>query len=194
MALKDINLLDPEALGRRLMMRHLGFWMGCLMAVLVTVGAVHLQIGALLSHQKNKAILRGDQTQLASTMAELKRLHGDVETQNQQFAAARSIIGGPPYAKVLERLADRLNASTWLTQLTIEHGKPGEPQVAMNITGFACSHDDLGEFLNQLSQERLFRGVTLRSSRGAETQPQAYLCGTAAKLIQFQIDCQIPRG
>jgi predicted helicase len=63
----------------------------------------------------------------------------------------------------------------------------------IEIYGNTLTNDDLGSFLTQLSAESMFNKIILKYSK--ETQITKMLEDQKApiKVIQFQIDCEIPR-
>jgi len=193
MALREINLLDPDKVRRRALIRHLSFWAACLLSGLLIIGAVHLQARAVLA-QKQAGLLQGNtQGGLAVAVAEFKRLQAELDNINQQHGAIKALIRDPAYSRILAVLSDRMNASTWLTQLQVDSGNLKNPNIQVTLTGYSCSHETLGDFLNRLAAERLFRAVQLRYAREIVALPGQSPCG-APSLIQFQIESQLPKG
>jgi Tfp pilus assembly protein PilN len=193
MALREINLLDPDWVRRRALIRHLCFWGVCLIAGLMLISAVHFQGRAVLAKKKAGMLLGSTQTQLAVAGDEFKRLQAELDVLNQQHGAIKAIIRGPAYSRILVVLSDRMNASTWLTQLQVDSGKFEDPNVQVMLTGLSCSHEALGDFLNRLAADRFFLAVQLKYTREMEAQPGQSPCGTPS-LIQFQITSQVPKG
>lgn len=193
MALRDINLLDPDWVRRRTLTRHLSFWAVCLLAGLALIGAVHLQVHSALAKKKAGMSLGSAQNRLAAAGDAFKRLQAELDALNRHHGAVKAIIRGPAYSNILLALSDRMNASTWLTELQVSSGRSEDPAVGVMLTGSSCSHEALGDLLNRLAADRFFSEVRLKYTREIEAATGRSPCGTPS-LIQFQITGQVPKG
>ena len=88
-------------------------------------------------------------------------------------------------------LSDIINEQTWLTQLNIDSGLEEETTASLKLTGFSFSAEELGNFLNQLTAEPLFKTVVLRQAREYETVQLSKNAHAPVRLIQFNIESNI---
>jgi Tfp pilus assembly protein PilN len=86
-----------------------------------------------------------------------------------------------------------MNKATWLSQLAIESGLDEQTQTSLRLTGFSFSAEELGNFLNQLSNEAMFKNVVLERLTEAETSGLYKNRQQSIRLIQFQIACRVPK-
>lgn len=140
-------------------------------------------------------------------MAELKQKHQDLgvkineirliqvelDRMRQEQAGLENITLAAPYSQIFAKLADIMNEDTWLSQLTIESGREEESSIRLKLTGFSFSADELGSFLQQLTNEPLFREVVLQSARENVNSQFSKGSGKAVRVIQFNIECKISK-
>jgi hypothetical protein len=88
-----------------------------------------------------------------------------------------------------------MNDYTWLTELKAEEKKGDDDEdlsvVAVQLKGFSYSNEDLGNFIIQLSADRLFKGVVLDYAKEAASRRTKNGMAMPDSLIEFQIDCQV---
>lgn len=197
MALREINLIPDDILHRQKVLRHLGLWLGCLTVALFLLCGFYLyQAHAFHVQKRVLASVKDMDSRLGATIEEISQLQEALESLRQRQTALETISRNPPYYRIFVHVASILNDSTWLKQLTIGSGEDEEKEEAiiLELTGFSFSSDELGNFLNQLTSEPLFKAVLLRYARETsmgQWQPQA---DAPAKLIQFEVECTISRG
>ena len=196
MALRDINLVPAPQLEKRHLIRHLLFWSGCLAAVLVLIALLYWGQFYLIETQKLSLTQTGNVAlALQSKVENVRRLQADQEKLNQQKAVMDAIIKkNQSYSLVLFQLSRLMNNNTWLAQLTISGGKEKESADRLLLTGFSLSNEYLGDFLTRLSQDPLFKNVVLKFVQEGEKENTKQQMNRPAHLIQFQIECSLPRG
>lgn len=194
MALREINLIPEEIQARRDLLRHLCFWTGCLVISLTLIWGFHLyQAPVLQAKQQTVAKLKDMHKHLGAKIDEIRRIQQELNRLKQQQAGLETITKSEPYSRVFAKLADIMNKRTWLTQLTIDSGTAQEAEVSLRLTGFSLSNDELGNFLNQLSAEAMFKAVVLQHAREYEMSQRNKNARRPLRLIQFQIECNISR-
>ena len=111
---------------------------------------------------------------LAAKMDGIKKMRADLESLHQKKLNLENISKGPAYTFILARLVQAVNRDTWLTQLTLDRRNREGDGMLIQLSGFSSDNDTLGDFLNRLSIEPLFKNVLLKyareisnSSRGA---------------------------
>jgi hypothetical protein len=99
-----------------------------------------------------------------------------------------------PYSRVFFRLADIMNRDTWLTQLAIDSSKEKEGRIRLELAGFSYSNEELGNFMNQFSDQSLFKDVQLKYAKETKIKLPNQLAAQPVRLIQFGIECRIDTG
>ncbi|MFC1824073.1 PilN domain-containing protein [Thermodesulfobacteriota bacterium] len=192
MALREINLVPTDILNKYHLRRHLLFWAGCLLAVCVMVSGFHFyQTSIALAQKSPSAGLEDTDKKLASKMDEIKKLRVELDTLHQEKANLEKLNKGPAYSYILSRLVLIINKFTWLTQLTLDRKAQEGNDLLLRINGFSSRNEALGDFLNRLSGEPLFRSVLLKYAR--EINNASEMEANPQDLIQFQIDCNVQR-
>jgi Tfp pilus assembly protein PilN len=196
MALRDINLVPAQELEKRRLIRHLLFWSGCLIGALILISCLYgLQVYTI-QMQKRSLTQMGDVPRyLNSKMENIRQLQADQEKLNQQKAVMDAIMKkNQSYPLVLFKLSYLMNENTWLSQLTIDGSKEKESEARLLLTGFSLSNEKLGDFLNRLSQDRMFKAVVLKYANEGEKEKTRQQMNRPANLIQFQIECSLSKG
>jgi Tfp pilus assembly protein PilN len=196
MALRDINLVPPQETERRRQRRHLLFWSGCLAGVLALITCVYFLQAYTLQDQKRRLHqMRDVPVYLTSRIEDMKRLQSEQEKLNQQRAAMNVLLQKDrPYSQVLWRLSAIMNADTWISQLSIDEGKGKDAEVRLTLTGFSHSNENLGDFLDRLATDAMFRSVVLKFAHEGEKDNLPRATKLPANVIQFQIECHLAKG
>ena len=173
------------------------FWAGCLAVSLSLIwGSYFFQTHVLLAKQRSMATLENMHTNLGAKVNEIKRIKEELERLGRQQAVLESITMNESYSRIFARLADIMNASTWLTQLAIENNNENEekPEISLHLTGYSFSNDDLGDFINYLSSDGLFEEVRLKHATESQSSHWEKNVQGSVKLIHFRIECKILRA
>jgi Tfp pilus assembly protein PilN len=194
MALRETNLIPPEVLARREFLRHLFFWAGCMVISLSLIWGFYVyQIHILQGKRRTVAELKQKHQDLGVKINEIRRIQIELDRMRQEQAGLENITLAAPYSQIFAKLADLINEDTWLSQLTIDSGREEESSIRLRLTGFSFSADELGNFLQQLTNEPLFQGVVLQNAREDVNSQFSKGSGKAVRLIQFNIECKISR-
>jgi Tfp pilus assembly protein PilN len=185
MALRDVNLIAADILERRYVLRHIFMWCGGLIAVFA------LMIGIYAYQTRIHDAAKRDLSNAGNPSAVLAGVVGEIKKGQQELNIAlqeRALLGAMTamqrsYSSVMAKLAEIMNDQTWLQQLALDAGR--DRLARLKLAGSSVSHESLGDFMQRLSSEPMFRGVVLKSAQGSETR----LSG--GSLVQFQIECDI---
>lgn len=193
MVLRTVNLIPTDILTRRYLLRHLGFWAGCLIVPLsLILGFYFYQTRYVLSKKSALTNLQSTYTNLGSRIEEIKRVQKEIERLAQQQSTLKAMESNLPYSRVLLKLADIMNEYTWLTQLAVEADTSEEGEQKLKLIGFSLTNTELGDFLDRLAGETMFRAIELKYARDTKA-PSDQKEGGPKRLIQFQIECNISR-
>jgi Tfp pilus assembly protein PilN len=194
MALRETNLIPPDILARREFLRHLFFWTACMVISLSLIwGFYFYQIYALQAKNRTLAELKQKHQHLGSKINEIRRIQEELDRMRQEQAGLGNIALPAPYSQIFAKLADTMNEATWLSQLTIDSGHEEESSIQLRLTGFSFSADELGNFLQQLTNEPMFKDVVLQQTRENVSSQFSKGSGNAVRLMQFYIDCKISK-
>jgi len=195
MALREINLIDPDLLYKRCLMRHLALWGGFLILVLGSIfGFYYSQTRITMSRAGTVTNMEELQEHLEARILEIQQVQDELDKLYKQQAAIGVITKNQPYSEILLRLAKTINPHTWLTQLVIKTDPKGDAlSVDLALTGFSFSNDELGSFITKLNREPIFKTVRLRHAREGEVRRKLEEKDESFKVVQFQIDCNIGR-
>jgi len=195
MALRDISLIPTAVIERRYIHRHLGFWCGCLIGWLGLAAGIYLYLSFSLSAEARTAAgLAEAQARVESAVKEITRIQAELDRIRLEQSLLDAAASSPPYSLVIWRLAQAVNNNTWLVQLTVDRREDPKPGTAVQMVGYSYSNDQLGDFLDRLSTDRMFGSVVLKYSReDTMTQVEA-TGGKKSRQVQFQINCEIPGG
>ena len=192
MGLREINLTPSEVLARREFLRHLGFWAGCLLISLSLIwGFYFLQDYTLLAKRRKVAELKKMHLNLGAKIDEIKVMRAELNSLRQEQSGLENITLNKPYSRIFAELSDLINEHTWLTQLNIDSGLDEETTASLKLTGFSFSAEELGNFLDQLTADPLFKTVVLQQAREDETVQLSKNTHAPIRLIQFNIECSI---
>jgi Tfp pilus assembly protein PilN len=185
MALRDINLIAADIIERRYLLRHLFLWCGGMVAVAVLmIGIYQYQIRIHYAAKQDVTDGRNLSAALATMVDESKKVERELNIalgERSQFGALTAKLR--PYSSVIAKLAEIMNTQTWLQQLALETGR--DQTVHGKLSGFSNSHETLGDFIQRLSSEPLFRSVVLKFAQESE----ARISGGSP--VQFQIECDV---
>ncbi len=185
-------MVPDEILARRGLLRHLCFWAGCLVISMSLIWGFHFyQEHVLEAKQRRVARLKEVSKHLGAKIDEIRRIQGELDRLKQQQAGLETMTKSGPYSRVFAKLADIMNERTWLTQLTIDSGGQEEAEASLKLSGFSFSNDELGDFLNKLSAEAMFKAVVLQHAREYALSPGDKQGRKPLRLIQFQIECTV---
>ncbi len=192
MAIREINLVDPGTLVRRHMMRHLMFWGGGLIVALALIGGFYLfQSQVVFAKKSGRGSLQQMHTDLESKIEEINRRQAEVENLRNQQKALGAVIPKQPFYRILAKLADIMNAYTWITKLALDVGPGHDSGSMLKLTGLSRSNEDLGDFMNRLANESMFNGVVLKLAKEGAGAQSRQNTGAAVQQIQFRIECGI---
>lgn len=192
MALREVNLVPPEFLLRRQVLRHLFLWSSCLiLALLMIIGGNLLHTHLVLAKNRSLISLNEMGTSLDTRIVQIKRLQGELDSLHERQAVLESIARNQPYSLVLLRLADIMNENTWLAQLSIEESRENEGTTQVELTGYSFSNDDLGDFLSRLTGTLVFREAALKYANEMQDPRPEERERTGAKVINFQLVCSL---
>jgi Tfp pilus assembly protein PilN len=195
MALREINLVPADILDRRHLLRHLSFWGMTLGIVLVLIFSVHLyQRQFVLASGRIPGNIENIKKAITLKSERIKTLQGETERMKQKRDAIRQIAGNLPYTLILATLADILNGSTWLTQLSLERDQTLQGSANLKIQGSSFYNEELGNFLNQLSGEGVFQNVSLKYARETLLATSEQNNGAPVEVTHFQIECRVTKN
>jgi hypothetical protein len=194
MALRETNLIPSEVLARREFLRHLFFWASCLVISLSLIWSFYFyQIHVLQGKKRTLAELKQKHQDLGSKINEIRLVQAELDRMRQEQAGLENITLGASYSQILAKLADIMNEATWLSQLTIDSGREEESSIRLRLSGFSFSADQLGNFLQQLTNEPMFKGVLLQNARESVNSQFSKGSDRTVRLMQFNIECKISK-
>ncbi len=194
MALREINFIPIELVARRTLLRHLLFWTGCVVISLSLIwGFYFYHEHALQAKKRTVTTLKKRHANLGAKIDEIKHIRDDLDRLNQKQAGLVTITRNEPYSRIFAKLADIMNEATWLSQLAIESGLDEQTETSLRLTGFSFSAEELGNFLNQLANEAMFKNVVLERLTESETSGLYKNMRKPMRLIQFQIAVRVPK-
>ena len=195
MALREINLVDPDLLYRRYLMRHLALWGGFLILVLGSIfGFYYYQTRVAMSKAGTITNLEELQKHLGARIFEIKQVQDELNKLDKQQAAIGVIIKNQPYSEILLRLNKIINPQTWLTQLVMKTDHKSDAlSVDLALMGFSFTNDELGSFITKLNRDRMFKTIRLKYAREGEVTRKVEKKDESFKVVQFQIDCSVVR-
>ena len=192
MALRDVNLIPPDLLGRRQLVRHLLFWSSCLLGSLALIwGLYFCHVHGVLTKKATVARLNDMHTQLGAKIEEIKRLQLELERFREQQAVIDMISSKLSYSQVALKLAEIMNDSTWLTQLAMHNGSAEKSEASLRLAGFSLSNEELGNFISELSNDPRVQAVVLKHAKECEVADPNQKGAEPEKLIDFQIECTV---
>jgi len=196
MALREINLIPAQVLHKKYLFRHLFLWVGCLFICLFLIFGFYLyQIHVVLPIKRPKTTLEDMHKQLGATIDEIKETQQEIQRLSLQESFLNKLNRIQPFSRLLLKLSEIMNAQTWLTNLTIDAGtEDGEVVSSIKLYGYSLSNNDLGNFLTLLSGEPFYKNVILKYAKETKIAKLLQDRNTPARVIQFQIDCKIPRS
>jgi Tfp pilus assembly protein PilN len=185
MALREINLIAADIIARRQLVRHLFLWCGGFLAVAVLMSGIYqYQTRIHYAAKQDLADGRNLSAALAMMVGESKKEQRELTIalgERSQFDALTAKLR--PYSSVIATLAEIMNTQTWLQQLALDTGR--DRTVHMKLSGFSSSHENLGDFIQRLSREPLFKGVILKLAQESEVRI------SGGSPVQFQIECDV---
>ena len=192
MALRDINLIPPHIQSRVILNRHLAFWIGCLMISLSLILSFYLyQKHIVLAKKSAFGNLKDAHTHLGFRIQEIKQIQEEVERLDQQQAVLEDITRSPVCWRIVFRLAEIMNESTWLRTLTTDISRDKEKKAGLQLNGFSFSNEELGNFLIKLSSEPMFKDVLLKYARETTLDRTEKDVAGQIKVIEFEIECEL---
>ena len=160
MAIREINLIPPEILSTRYVLRHVYLWVGCLSVSMVLVIGFHFQqSGKTLTLKGTDIALSETASNLGLRIDEINRLQAELDTLSREQTILDVVGRNQSYSQILLKLSLLLNKHTWLRQLSALSDSDPDGSISLQITGFSLSNDELGEFLNQLTFDPSFKGL-----------------------------------
>ena len=192
MALRDVNLIPPDLLGRRHLVRHLLFWSGCLLGSLALIwGLYFCQVHVVSAKKTRMARLNDMHAQLGAKIEEIKRVQAELELFREQHSVIDMISSKLSYAQIALKLAEIMNDSTWLTQLAMHNGSEGKSEASLRVAGFSLSNEELGNFISELSNDPRVQAVVLKHAKECEVAEPNQKGAEPEKLVDFQIECTV---
>jgi Tfp pilus assembly protein PilN len=172
--------------------RHLFFWIGLLVISLsLTWGFYFYQKYRTLAERRIAIELKQKNLHLAAKIDEINRMRAELNALRQRQAGLGSMNASATYSHILAELADAMNDNTWLTQLLVETGLEEETKISLRLTGLSLSAEELGNFLNRLSSEPLFKTVLLQNAREYKAPYMNKNLHKPVRLIRFDIACNL---
>jgi Tfp pilus assembly protein PilN len=195
MALREINLIPADILARRHVWRHLSFWGMTLGFVVVLIFGFHLyQRQFVLASQQIPGNLEDIQSAVMLTSEQIKALQAEIKPLKQKRDVIRQIAGSLRYTVILATLADRLNASTWCTQISLERDPMTSGAANLKIQGSSFGNEELGNFLTRLSEKSVFQNISLKYARETLLATSEKISDAPMEVTHFQIECQVTRN
>ena len=192
MALRDVNLIPADIQNRQIFNRHLAFWLGCLAVSLGMILSFYLYQKCIVLTKKSAfGNLNDTHTNLGLKIKEIKRIQEEVEKLDQQQAVLDTIITSTMCWRIIQRLSEIINESTWLKELTTGIGKNKDTRSNLKLSGFSSSNEELGNFLIKLSGDSMFKGVLLKFARETILNRAGKDDGDKIKVIEFEIECEL---
>ena len=195
MALREINLVPSNILARRQLLRHFSFWAGCLVILLAPIFGFYVyQAGATTAQNRTIANPDDINKHLVQQIDAIKRIQEELELLNKQQADLQAVVGHSNYSKILFKLADTVNGSTWLKSLQIDSGSNPKDPIMLQISGYAATNEALGNFLNRLGGDPMFDNVVLKYATETLMKKSDVNDEKPAKGVEFEITCRILFG
>lgn len=149
----------------------------------------------VLAKERPMTTIKGIRMNLGTKLEEIKGVQDELERLDQQQIVLKTITRNQSFSRVLYTLADIMNQETWLRQLTIDQGKgkdgDEEGVTRLKLMGFSFSNEELGDFVNQLSVDPMFKKVTLKFARETITALSRQNINESIRVVEFQIECDI---
>lgn len=190
MAIREINLVPPEVLARRYMLRHLNLWAGCLTLSMLLVTGFYFQRSAnIIDLKGTETALSEAGSNLSVRIDEIKQLQTELGTLSREQSILDVVGGSQSYSRILLKLSLLLNEQTWLRSISAISDSARSDSIAVQIIGFSLSNDELGEFMNQLTFDPSFDEVVLKYSREGTIGGAQQEGDESQAVIQFLIEC-----
>lgn len=184
MALRDVNLVPAQVLHRRSLTRHIVAWGLAYLLLLGCCAGVYVGVTRVISPRDNagrdEALLR---KRLAETIAEIQKKTAEVE----QMAFVRRMSRPGDSCRALDWLAANMGAQTWLTDFLFQAAN--DSGASLVLTGFSASNEELGVLINQITSDRMFANVMLKTSDEVHAPPES--SGLSPTLVAFTIQVDI---
>jgi Tfp pilus assembly protein PilN len=192
MALRDINLIPADIQTRRVLNRHIAFWAGCLTFSLSLIFSFYLyEKHVVLAPKSTFGSLKDAHTHLGFRIQEIKQIQEEIERLDQQQAVLEDITRSPVVWRIVFRLAEIMNESTWLHTLTTDVSRDKQKKAGLQLNGFSFSNEELGNFLIKLSSEPMFKDVLLKYARETTLDRTEKDDAGQIKVIEFEIECEL---
>jgi arsenate reductase-like glutaredoxin family protein len=195
MAIREINLVPDDILKKKSLFRRLFFWSSCLTLSLFLIFGFYLyQVHVVLSKKRPGTTLEDMQRRLGTTIEEINKTQQEIQRLSLQESFVKNLTRIQPFSRILMKLSEIMNVRTWLTKLIITSNTEKDLVPVIELYGNTLTNDDLGSFLTQLSVELMFNKVVLKYSKETQMAKSSKDSKALIKIIQFQIDCEIPRS
>ena len=159
MALRDVNLVPPDLMARRLLARHLSVWSCCLVLSLAICLGLYLAGALVISAQHQSLMKRNGEPRFVAMMEEQKRLQNEFTTLDRQKSELRAIEARKQsLAPVLGRLSEIMNGGTWLSQLSMETTEGQRGGTDLVAGRFRHVERQFGRLLEQALRRSLVQG------------------------------------
>ena len=194
MALREINLIPDDILFKRYLSQHLFLWGWILFISLSAIFVLHLYKTSIAHAEKSASIspeYLGNQIQLR--IEDIKKAQEELNRLDQQKSVMETILWTPVYSRVISDLIGTMNDSTWITKMDIERDRGGEQDSKMRLTGYATGSEELGDFIQKLSDRDLFQAVLLIYAREAVLSLSDQHGKDLLNVIEFQIESKITK-
>ncbi len=184
MVLRDVNLVPAPVLHRRFITRHIVAWGLAYILLLVCCVGVYVGVTRGIRPRDSAA---GDEDllrkRLAATIAEIQKKTAEVE----QMAFVRRVSRPGNSCRALDWLAANMDAHTWLTDFLFRAAN--DSGASLVLTGFSASNEELGALINQISSDRMFANVMLKTADEVHAPPE--FSGRSPTLVAFTIHVDI---
>jgi Tfp pilus assembly protein PilN len=194
MALREINLIPDDILFKRYLSQHLFLWGWILFISLSAIFVLHLYKTSVAHAEKSASIspeYLGNQIQLR--IEDIKKAQEELNRLDQQKSVMETILWTPVYSRVILDLIGTMNDSTWITKMDIDRDRGGEQDSKMRLTGYTTGSEELGDFIQKLSNRTLFQAVSLHYAREVVLSLSDQHGKNLLHVIEFQIECKITR-
>ena len=194
MALREINLADPDISYQRFLQRHLLVWVCVLLLVVGLIFGFYLyQTRIAMAHKGPVTNLDELQKHLGARIFEIKQVQDQLDKLDKQQSAIEVITKNQPFAEIIRHLAQKMNPDTWLTRLLMNTGaQDAKIRVDLTMSGYSFTNDELGKFITQLNRDSMFANVVLKYAREGEIARRVDEKDEKIAVVQFEIAASLP--
>jgi len=149
----------------------------------------------VLAKERPMGTLEGIRMNLGTRIGEIKGVQDELERLDLQQSVLKTITRNQSFSGVLYTLSDIMNEETSLKQLIVDQvgGKDGDEEdvTSLRLVGLSSTNEALGDFVNQLSVEPMFKEVILKYARETVSASSRGDTGKSIRVVEFQIECNL---